>query len=73
MTTDIRRSMLAAIAHVAQRVGQGGYNIPEPIIRRCFAAGFDDFERLFAPCVDAWVLYDNLGSEPILLDWSEKS
>jgi len=61
-----------AIARVAQRVRQGGHSIPEPVIRRRFAAGFDNFERLFAPCVDAWALYDNSGSEPVLLDWSEK-
>jgi predicted ABC-type ATPase len=61
-----------AISRVAQRVRQGGHDIPEPVIRRRFAAGFDNFERLFAPCVDAWALYDNSGSEPMLLDWSEK-
>jgi predicted ABC-type ATPase len=62
-----------AIARVAHRVKQGGHNIPEPVIRRRFAAGFDNFESLFAPNVDAWALYDNSGTEPMLLDWSEKS
>lgn len=61
-----------AIARVAQRVKQGGHDIPEPVIRRRFAAGRTCFERLYAPKVDAWALYDNAGSKPVLLDWSEK-
>lgn len=30
------------------------------------------FTALYAPLVDAWALYDNSGSQPALLDWSEK-
>lgn len=62
-----------AVARVAQRVKQGGHDIPEQVIRRRFAAGFANFQRLYADRVDAWVLYDSGGSLPILLDWSEKS
>ena len=61
-----------AIARVAQRVRQGGHDIPEATIRRRFAAGRANFERLYAPQVDAWALYDNSGQQPVLLDWSEK-
>ncbi|OIQ80392.1 uridine kinase [mine drainage metagenome] len=61
-----------AIARVAQRVRQGGHDIPEATIRRRFAAGRENFERLYAPQVDAWVLYNNSGPQPVLLDWSEK-
>lgn len=62
-----------AIARVAQRVRQGGHGIPEAVIRRRFAAGLDHFERLYAPRVDAWTLYDNSGEQPVLLDWSERT
>lgn len=61
-----------AIARVAQRVRQGGHNIPEATIRRRFTAGRQNFERLYAPQVDAWALYNNSGPQPVLLDWSEK-
>lgn len=61
-----------AIARVAQRVRQGGHDIPEATIRRRFAAGRENFTRLYAPLVDAWALYDNAGAAPVLLDWSEK-
>lgn len=62
----------AAIARVAERVRQGGHHIPEETIRRRFAAGRAHFERLYAPLVDAWALYDNAGPKPVLLDWSER-
>ena len=61
-----------AIARVAQRVPQGGHHIPEETIRRRFTAGRENFERLYAPLMDAWALYDNAGTQPVLLDWSEK-
>ncbi|MBS1159413.1 MAG: hypothetical protein H6R15_1832 [Proteobacteria bacterium] len=60
-----------AIARVAQRVKQGGHNIPEAVIRRRFAAGIDNFRNLYAPQVDTWALYDNSGAQPVLLDWNE--
>ncbi len=62
-----------AIARVAQRVRQGGHDIPEATICRRFAAGRINFERLYAPKADAWVLYDNAGVMPVIIDWSEKS
>jgi predicted ABC-type ATPase len=65
-------SVEEAIARVAQRVRQGGHSIPEATIRRRFAAGRENFERLYAPQVDAWALYNNSGPQPLLLDWSEK-
>ena len=65
-------SVEEAIARVAQRVRQGGHDIPEATIRRRFAAGRDNFERLYAPQADAWALYNNSGPQPVLLDWSEK-
>lgn len=61
-----------AIARVAQRVAQGGHHVPENVIRRRFAAGLTNFQNLYAPKVDAWVLYDNADTQPELLDWSDK-
>lgn len=61
-----------AIARVAQRVRQGGHDVPEAVIRRRFAAGLENLRRHYAPLVDAWALYDNSGDAPVLLDWVEK-
>jgi predicted ABC-type ATPase len=62
-----------AVARVAQRVKQGGHDIPEAVIRRRFAAGLENFTLHYAPAVDDWALYDNSAEQPRLLDWSEKA
>lgn len=62
-----------AIARVRQRVREGGHNIPEPVIRRRFTAGLRNFENLYKPAVDEWALYDNSGSEPVLIEEGVKS
>lgn len=61
-----------AVSRVAQRVRQGGHDIPEAVIRRRFHAGLDNFHQHYAAAVDAWTLYDNTGETPVLLDWSER-
>ena len=60
-----------AIARVAARVAQGGHDVPEDAIRRRFKAGLDNFQRIYRPLVDAWVIFDNSGTEPKLLEWGE--
>ena len=60
-----------AIARVKARVAQGGHDIPESTIRRRFASGVDNFHRVYKQLADAWVLYDNSGSEPLAIDWKE--
>ena len=61
-----------AVARVASRVAQGGHNVPETVIRRRFSAGLHYFDKIYKNTVDAWILYDNSGSIPVLLDWGEK-
>jgi predicted ABC-type ATPase len=63
----------AAISRVAERVRQGGHDIPEPVIRRRFTAGLHNFNHHYKARVDTWVLYDNAGPEPLLLEWGEKT
>jgi predicted ABC-type ATPase len=60
-----------AIARVATRVRQGGHSIPEDVIRRRFAAGFNNFHTIYKALVDGWSLYDNSGQAPVLLDSGE--
>jgi len=59
-----------AIARVAERVRQGGHNVPEQVIQRRFSAGRANFDNLYRELVDSWALYDNAGDEPLLMDWS---
>lgn len=61
-----------AVQRVAERVRQGGHNIPENTIRRRYEAGQRLLTEVYQPLVDQWVLYDNAGDEPVLMDWSEK-
>ncbi len=58
-----------AVARVATRVAQGGHNVAEEVIRRRFGAGLRNFDMVYKGIVDAWILYDNSGSTPVLLDW----
>jgi predicted ABC-type ATPase len=62
-----------AILRVAARVRQGGHNIPEAVIRRRFIAGLRNFETFYKAEVDHWVKYNNLGDQPVLIEWGESS
>lgn len=56
-----------AVERVLVRVSQGGHNIPEPVIRRRFATGMENFNTLYKPVVNDWFLYDNQYRQPTLL------
>ena len=56
-----------AIARVAQRVLEGGHDVPEAVLRRRFDAGRRNFEGIYRDLVDGWILYDNSGEVPELL------
>ena len=38
-----------------------------PRVRRRFNKGWENFERVYRPLMDHWLLYDNSGHAPILL------
>jgi predicted ABC-type ATPase len=61
-----------AIDRVAERVRQGGHDVPSNVIRRRFAAGLRNLEQVYRDAVDAWAIYDNAGDEPVLTNWGEK-
>jgi predicted ABC-type ATPase len=58
----------AAVKRVAIRVSQGGHNIPEVVIRRRFKAGIQNFHTIYKSLVTGWVLYDNSGNDPVILE-----
>lgn len=60
-----------AILRVAERVKQGGHNIPEPVIRRRYAAGWRNFKESYQAVVSDWAVYDNSGDRPILKEGGE--
>ena len=65
-------SVEVAVQRVAERVRQGGHDIPETTIRRRFVSGRRMFADVYQPMVDKWVLYDNAGDEPVMMDRTDK-
>lgn len=56
-----------AIQRVAQRVAQGGHNIPEEDIRRRFKRGLNNLIHLYAPVCDSLLVYNNVQTPAILV------
>lgn len=48
-----------AMQRVAERVRNGGHNIPVPTTRRRYVSGINNLFNLYVPAVDCWVVYDN--------------
>lgn len=57
-----------AIERVANRVLEGGHNIPEGIIRRRYAAGRKNFRELYLPLADEWRIFDNTALPRLLVE-----
>jgi predicted ABC-type ATPase len=47
------------VARVAQRVREGGHDIPEQTIRRRFQRSIRNFFHLYRPLTTTWAVYDN--------------
>jgi predicted ABC-type ATPase len=48
-----------AVQRVRDRVSRGGHSVPEPIVRRRYRRGIENFFRIYMPLADAWRFYDN--------------
>ena len=53
-----------AIARVAQRVRQGGHNVPCADVLRRFVRGWKNFQEHYRALADRWEVYDNSGATP---------
>jgi predicted ABC-type ATPase len=60
-----------AIARVAERVAQGGHNIPDEVICRRFLSGLQNFRTIYRLEVDFWHWYDNSDYAFKLIDEGE--
>lgn len=56
-----------AVRRVAQRVKEGGHNIPENVIKRRYVAGIKNLFKIFIPIVDSWLIADNSAVPRILI------
>lgn len=59
-----------SVLRVAERVKQGGHNIPEATIRRRFATGLANLDA-YCAAVNHWAVYENTADCPALLAWGE--
>jgi len=66
-------SVRTALARVKDRVARGGHNVEPPVIRRRFMAGFRNFKDVYLQLVNSWLLYDNSGAIPRLIDAGENA
>lgn len=57
-----------ALRRIAARVRQGGHNVPKKDVVRRFERGIRNFREVYGPIADEWVLYDNSGSYPKLME-----
>jgi len=65
-------SVNMAVSRVANRVSQGGHNIPPEDIRRRYTAGLRNLFGLYSSQFDAWFLYNSSQSPPELIAWAEE-
>ncbi|MBU6485417.1 MAG: AAA family ATPase [Betaproteobacteria bacterium] len=56
-----------ALKRIAARVKQGGHDVPREDVLRRFARSWANFDRIYRSLADAWMVYDNSGSESRLL------
>jgi predicted ABC-type ATPase len=57
-----------AMKRVAHRVKQGGHHVPDEDVKRRFIRGWPNFELHYRALADAWAVYDNSRTIPVLLD-----
>lgn len=57
-----------ALSRIAARVLQGGHGVPAEVVIRRYAASWRNFQQIYKSLVDAWVLYDNSGEKPVLIE-----
>jgi len=55
-----------ALRRIAERVKEGGHNVPRADVIRRFARGWQNFQTVYRPLADAWAVYDNSGDVPQL-------
>ena len=57
-----------ALRRIAARVKQGGNDVPREDVLRRFERSFANFQRIYRPLADLWAVYDNSGSNPLLVE-----
>lgn len=59
-----------AVERVAQRVTEGGHDIPEAVVHRRFGRSWTNFRDLYREVADEWLVYDSSVRPPLLIEES---
>lgn len=57
-----------ALRRIAERVKEGGHDVPRADVLRRFERGWANFVLHYRVLADAWEVYDNSGDQPRLLE-----
>ncbi len=57
-----------AVRRVKFRVAQGGHSVPEDVIIRRYSRGWDNFQKHYKQLVDDWIVFDNSGDQPLIME-----
>jgi predicted ABC-type ATPase len=57
-----------ALRRIEVRVRQGGHNVPKRDVLRRLNRGWENFVRIYQPMAESWVVYDNSGASPQLVE-----
>jgi predicted ABC-type ATPase len=57
-----------ALRRIAERVRQGGHDVPRGDVLRRFERGWVNFESVYRPLAHSWAVYDNSGPQPVLVE-----
>lgn len=60
-----------ALRRIAERVKEGGHDVPRVDVVRRFERGWQNFINFYRLQADAWAVYDNSGDSPILIESHE--
>ncbi len=61
-----------AILRIADRVRNGGHNIPDDVVRRRYHRGIVNFFSLYRHVVDSWYIFDSSNTVPELIARGDK-
>ena len=50
-----------------ERLRSGGHDVPYEIVPGRYRNGWRNFEEIYRDLVDEWTVYDNSGSQPVIL------
>ena len=59
-----------SVERVAQRVEEGGHDIPEAVVRRRFGRSWMNFRELYREVANEWLVYDSSVRPPLLIEQS---